>query len=419
MKDNFVNIHPSIIQGEILAPPSKSVMIRLLAGALLAKGASKIVNPSYCNDSVTAINILKEFGCEIFPDSDLMKIDSSEMEINRPQALNCMESGLSLRLFSIISSLSNNRIIINAEDTLLKRKSNQFENILINLGVNLSTNNGYPPFIIQGPIKNGKISMDGSEGSQLLTGLLFTLPLLNGDSEIIVSNQKSKPYIDLSIKILKDFGINIYNDDYKYYHIKGNQTYKTGKYFVEGDWSGAAFFLVSGVIAGSIKINGLDFDSKQSDKRIIDALIASGSNMKILDNSIYISQSNLSGFEFDATDSPDLFPALVVLALNCKGKSIIYGTDRLKNKESDRASVLYEEFKKLGAKIMLKDNSMFIEECKLNGGDVNSHNDHRIAMALAIAGLNSNEQIKINNPECVSKSFQDFFKKLNNIMRIK
>jgi 3-phosphoshikimate 1-carboxyvinyltransferase len=205
------------------------------------------------------------------------------------------------------------------------------------------------------------------------------------------------------------------NNQYKTFEIQKGQKYKAANVTAEGDWSGIAFMLVAAAISGEIQVDGISYLSKQGDKAIVDVLKMCGAIVNIEQNSVRVIRNELHAFEFDATDVPDLFPPLVSLALNCLGKSIIKGVSRLKHKESDRGQTLQMEFNKLGANIRIENDSMIIEGCNIHGGNVYSHNDHRIAMALAVAALNSDSQIVIENSEAVGKSWPDFFERLKEL----
>ena len=230
-----------------------------------------------------------------------------------------------------------------------------------------------------------------------------------------MDNLKSKPYIDMTLQILKSFGITIQNSDYKRFNIPGNQKYIPQSYTVEGDWSGGAFLLVAGAINGQLTVKGLRTDSLQSDMAIIQALDRAGARMKISENHIDISGSGLKAFEFDATESPDLFPPLVALAAYCDGVSIIKGVSRLKFKESDRGVSLMEEFGKMNIKINISDDLMSVTGGHPQGARVESHEDHRIAMALAVASLGSSGRMYIHDSQCVAKSYPGFFDDLRQV----
>jgi 3-phosphoshikimate 1-carboxyvinyltransferase len=243
----------------------------------------------------------------------------------------------------------------------------------------------------------------------------MALPVTEKDSIIIVNNLKSKPYIDMTLQVLKSFGINILKTGYSRFEIPGNQKYKAGKFEVEGDWSGGAFLLVAGAINGDIRIEGLRADSLQSDKAILNVLDSAGVRTTILENSITVRKSPLKAFFFDATESPDLFPPLVTLAAFCRGKSTIKGVSRLIHKESNRAEALITEFGRIGIRIETSDDNMIVSGGSVKGGEVSSHGDHRIAMAAAVAALGSSGKILIKNSGCVAKSWPLFFEQLRRL----
>jgi 3-phosphoshikimate 1-carboxyvinyltransferase len=406
-------IEPSALKGNIKAPSSKSMTQRAIAAALLADGESIIHNPSYCDDSLAAMSMAVGLGARVEPKVNELKINGSAI-LKEPK-LNCGESGLAIRMFSPIAALYPVEITMVGANSLKKRPMFMIEEALNQLGVKCKSSNGFLPLTIQGPIVGGHCEIDGSVSSQLLTGLLMALPLASKDSEIKVNNLKSKPYIDMTIQILKSFGITVKNEDYSLFLIPGNQKYIPYNYIVEGDWSGGAFLLVAGAINGNLSITGLNRDSKQSDLSIINALEKAGAKMTINENQIEISKSELKAFEFDATESPDLFPPLVALASYCEGVSIIRGVSRLIYKESDRAKALKEEFGKMNIYIEIKNDMMFITGGRPEGARVESHDDHRIAMALAISALGAAGRVYIRDSQCVAKSYPGFFDDLRNL----
>jgi len=255
--------------------------------------------------------------------------------------------------------------------------------------------------------------VDGSVSSQLLTGLLMALPRARGDSRLKVKDLKSTPYIDMTLELLERFGVFVQHAGYETFSIKGNQTYSCEEYSVEGDWSGAAFLLIAGAVGGSVTVTGLDIASPQADRKILDALRAAGAGVKLSGNTVEVVNKELRGFEFDATHCPDLFPPLVVLACNCTGTTVLTGVERLVHKESNRAAALEKEFSSLGAVIRIDGNRMEIDGVTLDGGVIDSHNDHRIAMAGAVAALNARGDVTVRGYECVAKSYPDFFEDLS------
>ena len=406
-------LEPSAIKGTLKAPASKSMTQRAIAAALLADGQSIIHNPSYCDDSLAAMSIAVGLGARVEPQVNELKINGSAV-LKEPK-LNCGESGLAIRMFSPIAALYSAEIKMVGANSLKKRPMFMIEEALNQLGVKCTSSGGFIPLTIEGPIVGGYCEIDGSVSSQLLTGLLMALPLAAGNSEIRVNNLKSKPYIDMTIQILKSFGISVENRDYSLFRIQGNQKYIPQSYTVEGDWSGGAFLLVAGAINGQLCVRGLRSDSMQSDKLIVNALEKAGAHIISGENQIEITRSELKAFEFDATESPDLFPPLVALASYCEGISTIKGVSRLIYKESDRAKALQEEFSKMGIKIEINDDLMFVIGGKPQGARVESHDDHRIAMAIAVASLGATGKVSIRDSQCVAKSYPGFFDDLRRV----
>jgi len=408
-------IKPSEVEGTNPAPPSKSMMIRTTAAGLLADGEIHILNPSLCEDALASLRIVEALGAEV----DIMKQKIKLTGGFGPGGttfLDCGESGLCMRLFPPVAALSKYVVILNGTNSLRSRPMGMVESTLRNLGCRCLTNNSLPPIIVKGPLIGGKIHVSGSLSSQFITGLLMALPLCEKDSEIIVSDLNSKPYIAMTLSVLSDFGIVIdHNKDFSQFYIRGSQRYLSKDYYVEGDWSGSSFFLVAGAIGGHVVIQDLSIHSQQADKKIIEALELAGAQIHIQDNFVAVERNRLRAFEFDASHCPDLFPPLVVLACCCEGRSVIHGIKRLLFKESNRADSLLSEFKKIGAQIAIENGKMIIEGNSLEGNVVDSHGDHRIAMAAAVAGFVSQRGVIVKNWKCVSKSYPDFFEDLNSI----
>lgn len=402
-----IKVFPSEISGVIRAPSSKSQSIRAIAAAMLAGGTSIIEYPSACDDALAMTGIAETMGSKI-------KLFPGKMEISggfnpTGKTINCGESGLAARLMIALAALGEKEAIITGDGTLLKRHLGNIMQPLIDLGVKCETTHGYLPFKIQGPLKGGLVEADGSGGSQFISGLLMTLPLAKNDSELMVRNLKSIPYIDMTLEVLSKFGIVIQHKDYQIFEIKGNQKYLPANLEIEGDWSGAAFPLVAGALAGKLKISGIDPNSQQADLKIISGLKRAGANLEHYNNEFTIGKSKLNSYNFDATHCPDLFPPLVVLAAAAEGTSKINGVNRLSQKESNRGLVLRQEMGKLGIQIDLSGDEMTVHGGQIKGGEIFSHHDHRIAMAGAVAALIADGPVTIQNAECVSKSYPDFF----------
>jgi 3-phosphoshikimate 1-carboxyvinyltransferase len=395
------------IKGSVTAPSSKSAMQRYIAGALLAEGVSHIYSTRLCDDSLAALGIAEALGAKVDIKRNHVIIKGGFKPVK--SEISAGESGLSTRMFTPIASLHDHEIIITGKGSLLKRPVEMVERPLSDLGVEVRSHNGFLPLRIKGPLKGGRVVADGSVSSQFITGLLMALPVVREDSLVMVENLTSKPYVDLTIKILKDFGVIINNSDFKEFSVSGGQKYCSGNFVVEGDWSGAAFLLVMGAIGGEIQVSGLDTGSVQADKAITEALERAGAFISCSDDIIKVSRGALHPFEFDLSDCPDLAPPLTIMALACKGKTILRGTGRLVLKESDRGKTLEDTMTLLGANI--KNHGEYIEiegGSLLNGGSAPSHNDHRIAMALAVAALISRSPVIIEGMECINKSYPGF-----------
>jgi len=423
-----VTIQPSQLKGPITAAASKSSMQRACAAALLNIGETVIYNPGTSNDDQAALKMIQDIGATVeFKEETLIVnskglfSDASSNEIT----VNCGESGLGIRMFTPIFALSSSKITINGKGSLLTRPMDFFDEILPQLGVKITSNQGKLPLIIQGPLQPKPITIDGSLSSQFLTGLLFAFAAAAKEEVTInVTDLKSKPYIDLSLKVLSDFGYSIINNNYESFTIKPfiESDRKTSfEYTVEGDWSGAAFLLVAGAIAGDITVKGLDVNSTQADKAILQALIDCGCRLSIQAEQIEVASlplgsEGLKPFHFDATDCPDLFPPLVALAAYCNGKSVIEGVSRLAHKESNRGLTLQDEFAKFGVEIVLQGDIMIIDGgYGIAGTTVHSRHDHRIAMACAVAALKADGAVVIQEAEAVNKSYPDFYKHLEKL----
>ncbi len=417
-----VTIHPSQLKGTVQAPASKSSMQRACAAALIRKGQTVIVNPGHSNDDKAALDIIERLGAKRIFENGEWKVESRGVDPVEHE-INCGESGLSIRMFTPLAALSDKEISIDGSGSLLTRPMDFFDEMLPQLGVKVKSNNGKLPMIIQGPLQPKNIEVDGSLSSQFLTGLLMAYAAAGAkDVSIKVSNLKSKPYISLTLDVMKQFGLQLpENRDFEEFVFSselssGQSASQPVSYTVEGDWSGAAFLLVAGAVAGPITVRGLDLTSAQADKAIIDALMAANAGIAMDAKGIQLHPVKMNGFYFDATDCPDLFPPLVVLAAYCHGKTTIKGVSRLIHKESNRALTLQDEFDKMGVRIDLEDDLMIVHGTgKVKGADVHSHYDHRIVMACATAGLKADSEMVIEEAQAVNKSYPDFFDDLKKL----
>jgi 3-phosphoshikimate 1-carboxyvinyltransferase len=412
-------VYPSAINGQLTAPASKSAMQRACAAALVRNGQSILHNPGISADDKAALQIIQQLGATVEAVDGTIVINSKSVQ-PVGNSIHCGESGLSIRMFTSIAALSEKEITINGGGSLAKRPMQFFNTVLPQLNVAYSSHDGYLPLRVQGPLQPKDITVDGSLSSQFLTGLLFTYSAAGAQNVTIqVTDLASKPYVDLTLHVLKQFGLKVpVNKNYEAFHFSNEPytaTIRTVHYAVEGDWSGAAFLLVAGAIAGNVMVKGLDVFSTQADKAILQALSSTGAVMSVQEGQISVQQTFLKAFHFNATDCPDLFPPLVALAAYCEGTTVIEGSHRLTHKESNRAITLQQEFGKLGIEITLQDDLMIIKGNAIKSATVSSHNDHRIAMACAVAALKADGPVQIEGAEAVNKSYPNFWQHLQKI----
>ena len=408
-------IKPFKYNGSIYINSSKSIYQRAVALACFSKKKFQIIGDSNNTDSQTAIRICKVMGLNIVKSENKLEIFGELYSDKSSLQISSIESGLCIRLFGVLLLSVFNEVNMLLTGTAKERKFDFTS--LKELGVDSFIKDS--SILLRGKLNSGVINIDNPNTSQLLTGLLITLPFLKGDSIVYCKNPVSINYIDITLDLLETLGIVIKNENYTKFIIKGNQTINQHKIIVEGDWSGAAFHFVGAAISGKIKVYGLNIDSNQGDKQILDLLIMCGAEVNIYDQYIEVKKNQLKSFTFDATDVPDLIPPLTVLASSCDGESYIYGTDRLINKESNRALSLEKEFSKLGVRIISKKNCFKIIGCnKIKGGYVDSHNDHRIAMALSVMATVAKSPVAITNSSVVDKSNSRFYNDLDKISKL-
>ena len=407
-------IHKGRIAGSITAPASKSYAQRAVAAALLAGGETTLTHLDLCNDTRAALDVARRLGASVSHEGTTYTIRGGLNPVSTK--LNIGESGLATRLFTPIASLCHMPITINGEGSILRRPIEMMEEPLQALGVEVISNGGYLPISVKGPMRGGEIHVDGSLSSQFITGLLMTLPLSPNDTVLHVENLKSRPYVDMSIDLAARFGVAIEHNNYEQFYIAGGQHYTPCTYNIEGDWSGASCLLVAGATAGSITIRNLNHISLQADLAIIEALARAGAEIITTNSSVTVHGGPLHAFEFDATDCPDLFPALAALAASCEGTSVLTGTQRLTYKESNRAKTIAEVFGRLGIGVDLsEENTMRITGGPVSSAVVDSHNDHRIAMAAAVAALSSDDSVVIEGADAADKSYPNFWNDLDTL----
>ena len=394
--------------GEVTPPPSKSILHRYIIASSLANGVSKIENISYSDDIIATIEAMKKIGAKIEKKDNYLLIDGSKTfdkeYLNNNSEIDCNESGSTLRFLFPLSIVKKNKISFKGKGKLFKRPLNPYFENFDKYKIKYSYINENE-ILLDGELKSGEYEIDGNISSQFITGLLFSLPLLNENSKIIIKGKlESSSYIDITVDCLNKFGINIINNSYKEFIIKGNQTYKSGNYQVEADYSQGAFFLVANSIGSNIKINGLNSNSLQGDKKIVDFISK-------IDN-----WNKNEKLILDGSETPDIIPILSLKACISKKEIEIVNIARLRIKESDRLKAIAQELSKLCFDLIEKEESILINSRKnfnkiSNSTPVSlaSHSDHRIAMMLAIASTCYEGEIILDDLDCVKKSYPNFW----------
>ncbi len=413
-----VRITPGKTEGAINVPPSKSLTQRAFAGALLHKGVTVISNYGTSEDEQAALVIIRQLGAAVEKYPTHVQITGSGVAPAH-SIIHCGESGLAARLFAPLIALSSLPVTLTGKGSLLRRPMHFLEEALPQLGVRVEAKNNCLPAIIQGPLQPKNITVNGAFSSQGLTGLLFAYSFTaKEETTIEVTNLTSQPYIDLTLQVIQAFGKKLRHEAYKRFFITPAPiTSNEISYTVEADWSSAAYWITAAAIAGTITLNGLNPDSLQADKAILDVLKQCGGKATWAGDALQIrSPENLYAFDFDATHCPDLFPILAILATQCKGISSIKGLNRLIYKESNRKASIQEMLTRFGVSFKMENNTLLIEGSRvLQSGRIPSFNDHRIAMAAAIAALKANGAVTIEQAESVSKSYPDFFQHLRQL----
>ncbi|AYE34966.1 3-phosphoshikimate 1-carboxyvinyltransferase [Clostridium septicum] len=411
-----LRIGNSKLKGEVKIPPSKSMAHRAIICASLGSGVSRINNIDYSDDMIATIEGMKVLGAKINKYDDYLEvigIYSKGSNMNSFRTIDCNESGSTLRFLVPISLLFHGMSKFIGKGNLGKRPLTTYFEIFKEQGIKYFGRDGELDLLIEGKLKPGEFKILGNVSSQFITGLLLTLPLLNGDSKIIITTEmQSKGYVDLTISCMKDFGVEIINKDYKEFIIKGNQNYNSRDYRVEGDYSQAAFYLSANALGSKVLVNDIDLKSLQGDKEIVDILERMGVTFKSENNTLTgIVKDKLKSTIIDGSQCPDIIPILAAVASLSSGTTEIINAERLRIKECDRLKAVTSELSKLGANIKEREDGLIIEgKEELQGGaEVWSFRDHRIAMTLAIAATRCKEAIIIKDFECVAKSYPKFF----------
>ena len=401
---------------EIEAPPSKSYTHRMLVAALLSNGKTVIEKPLVSDDTLATLEAIKAFGACVEQKDGFWEVEGQPHPKTPEKPINCRESGTTLRFMIPVAALAQGKTTFIMGPSLSKRPITPLLQSLSDLGV--KTQHNPSSMVIYGDgIEGGETALRGNISSQFISGLLFACPRAKNDTQISLTKPvESKGYIDMTVEILCKHSVKVeISKDYSTIRIPSGQNYKPLTHRVPGDFSSAAYLLATAAITSSrIRIYNLDYTSKQGDKAILEILRQTGVNMHVGENYVEVHGAINNPINIDAGDIPDLVPACTAIACYAVGRSEIRNAGRLRYKESDRLAALYTEFKKMGADITVEGNSLIIMgPCELHGAVIDPHNDHRIAMACAVAALGAKGGSTIMNAECVSKSYPNFFRDLS------
>lgn len=413
----IAKIYPSLCHGKVVIPPSKSMAHRAIICAALADGTSRIDNVAYSQDIVTTIEGMRTLGAEITTHSDFVEIKGiSDFSRCHSQEVFCNESGSTLRFLIPIFSLCDQTIAFTGRGRLMERPQSVYAELFRAQGLRFEHQKDR--IITEGALRSGNFTLAGDVSSQFISGLLFTLPLCEGDSLITIEEPfESRSYVILTMQMLEHFGIATEFINPNTIKIRGNQRYHAGCYTIEGDFSQLAFFACMAALHHDLAITGVSHTSKQGDKVIMKILNQANVNIREIPNGYEIAKSKVKGCEIDLADCPDLGPILCVLAAFAQGKTHIKNAGRLRLKESDRIAAMEAELTKLGVDIHSSEGDIYIEGKPTYPGGVtlNGHGDHRIVMSMAVAATLCQQPCTIIGAQAIAKSYPQFFDDLKQV----
>ncbi|MBI5182883.1 MAG: 3-phosphoshikimate 1-carboxyvinyltransferase [Nitrospinae bacterium] len=408
------------LNATIVVPSSKSYTNRSLITTSLAEGESKIKDPLFSDDTIYMINALSEFGVMIKRDGETLLVEGTNGKIRSPQKeIFLGNSGTAMRFLTTFAGLAPGRTVLNGDERMNERPIQDLLDGLRGLGVKAYSryDTGSPPVVIEGgTIIGGKTTLRGGKSSQYLTSIMLCAPYAERDIEIdLVGELTSRPYIDMTIDIMREFDVHVEKDGYKRFIIRRGQRYHHREYSIEGDASNASyFFAAAAVTGGRVKITNLNPFSAQGDTHLLDILEKMGCKVIRGNDYIEVIGGKLKGITVDMNSMPDMVQTLAVISLFAEGETRITNISNLRIKETDRIKALSAELIKVGGIVEELEDGISIIPSSLHGAEIKTYNDHRMAMSFSITGLKV-PGIKIDNPECVSKSFPDFFERLKGL----
>ncbi|MBN2074481.1 MAG: 3-phosphoshikimate 1-carboxyvinyltransferase [Dehalococcoidales bacterium] len=409
------SISKSIIKGSVIAPSSKSYTIRALVCAALSEGKSEIINPLGSDDTEACQDILNALGVRIEQDDTSWLVNGGTLH-QPDRELYCRESAATQRFMTAVCSIVPGMCRLTSAPSLARRPVQPLIQPLHQLGVDCNYYEADSTIMVNGGnLKGGLAELPGDISSQYVSALLFISPYAGeGMTVKLTTPLESKPYVSMTLSCLKEFGIEIETFDEMREYRTARQTYKPAKYTVEGDWSSASYLLAAGAIAGDIIVKNLNPDSLQGDKVMLDILEDMGVSVEISNDGITVKKSALKAIQADLTDCIDLLPTTAVLAAMAEGTSKFTGIARARIKESNRVSAVKAGLEKAGIKVIEGKDKLIITGGETVSAVIDSNNDHRIAMAFSLLGLKE-ENIEIENAECVSKTYPEFWDILKHI----
>lgn len=399
----------SELKGEILIPASKSHTIRAIAIAGIAEGTSVLRNYLVSADAISCVNGLKEFGAWIEEKGKELTITGTG-GLPKPSCkkIDVGNSGTSLRILTGLASLADFPIIFDGDKSIRSRPMTPLFSALQNLGAEINSTDNKCPFTIKGPIKGGKTTVDGIS-SQFLTSLLFACPLAEGDTEIVVENLHEKPYVEITLDWLRKLNIKFENLELDWFRIPGRQKYKAFERSIPADFSSATFAACAAAITGSeVLIKGLDFADHQGDKEIFNYLKNMGATVTHTSNGVIVKGSDLTGIDINMNSTPDALPSMAIAGCFAKGTTRLLDVEQARLKECDRISAVAAELTKMGGKVEELKDGLVIHHSKLSGAEVHGYDDHRMVMALAIAGMGASGNTVIDTAESIGVTYPGF-----------
>jgi len=416
-----VRITPSSVTGVVSAPPSKSYTHRAVILASLAEGETEIENPLISDDTLYTVDACRSLGADIKPDGNTLRVIGTGGQIkfaSDKERIFVGNSGSTTRMVASMAALSQTRVVLDGDTRLRQRPVGDLLSALKSLGARARSlgNNGCPPIEIKGGrLTGGEVIIPGLVSSQYITSLLMIAPYVEGEMRIkVVGGLHSKPYIDITLDIMRAFGVDVTNHDYKEFLVKGGQKYRSRHYQIEGDYSSAAYFLATGAIGGRpVSITSLKADSVQGDRYLLSILSEMGCRIDYQEGQVSICRDKeLKGVTIDMGNYPDIVQTVAIVAAYAGGKTEITNIGHLKFKETDRINNTAVELGKMGIRTKVTENTMVVYGGKTKGAEIDAHNDHRMAMSFAVAALFADGDSIINGAEAVTKSYPQFFAEL-------